>query len=839
MSDQVKVYEIAEEVGTTSAEVISKASDLNINLVSPQSAVPFEIAEEISKYIMTGESELKKEDMSDEVQNEQKIKRDGLKIVDKRETKELEEKEKKLKQFHQKLMDEKDKFIQDKQNFEIYKQSEESKLKEKLLAEELNYKTKLSEERIKQLTQLKNDFLENIKTEYSNVNLKLDELTQKEIKLIQWHQELEESKKKLVQEKDFYEFNKEKILNEYKLEIEQKKEMFIIHHEEEKIKKQEEFNKNLEKIYQEKEKEITQLSDELIKKESELKIKQNELIARDKFLDEQEKTLLKEAQDKVEMEIKSYRNKIEHNETVINQLNEERNNLQENLNDIEKYEGRELVEELEEKRLDNIRLKKLLEIKSEEKNKLQGQRDSEFYGFEEQIKNLLKENQNLQIENKYIVQLQNENEKLIEKNKEIEYWKEEKNIVSQRLTDLQNLFSSTGESKVRIESIKKETYLKKQLNYKIFTTNEIEYLDKISLNMKEYGVEYPRRLVNAFHTALKCAEFSPLTVLSGVSGTGKSELPKLYSHFGGFNFLSEAVQPNWDSPESMIGFYNTIENKFDSTNILKFLLQTSQSKNDSEFGLYESMNMILLDEMNLSHIELYFAEFLSKFELRRGTSGVNIDIKLGTAMKYPIPLDKNLLWIGTMNEDETTKSLSDKVLDRSFAINFPRPDKLKSRIEIKKLEDIKQFEYLDRNIWDNWIQKKSIFTNDKYEIIEKYKNITNQINKELSSTGKAIGHRVWQSMEYYIQNHPLVSANINDDIELSKHVKLAFEEQLVQKVMPKLRGIETHGKEREVLQNINSMLNQEEFKITEDFELSMSNPYGQFIWNSANYLKED
>lgn len=839
MSDQVKVYEIAEEVGTTSAEVISKASDLNINLVSPQSAVPFEIAEEISKYIMTGESELKKEDMSDEVQNEQKIKRDGLKIVDKRETKELEEKEKKLKQFHQKLMDEKDKFIQDKQNFEIYKQSEESKLKEKLLAEELNYKTKLSEERIKQLTQLKNDFLENIKTEYSNVNLKLDELTQKEMKLIQWHQELEESKKKLVQEKDFYEFNKEKILNEYKLEIEQKKEMFIIHHEEEKIKKQEEFNKNLEKIYQEKEKEITQLSDELIKKESELKIKQNELIARDKFLDEQEKTLLKEAQDKVEMEIKSYRNKIEHNETVINQLNEERNNLQENLNDIEKYEGRELVEELEEKRLDNIRLKKLLEIKSEEKNKLQGQRDSEFYGFEEQIKNLLKENQNLQIENKYIVQLQNENEKLIEKNKEIEYWKEEKNIVSQRLTDLQNLFSSTGESKVRIESIKKETYLKKQLNYKIFTTNEIEYLDKISLNMKEYGVEYPRRLVNAFHTALKCAEFSPLTVLSGVSGTGKSELPKLYSHFGGFNFLSEAVQPNWDSPESMIGFYNTIENKFDSTNILKFLLQTSQSKNDSEFGLYESMNMILLDEMNLSHIELYFAEFLSKFELRRGTSGVNIDIKLGTAMKYPIPLDKNLLWIGTMNEDETTKSLSDKVLDRSFAINFPRPDKLKSRIEIKKLEDIKQFEYLDRNIWDNWIQKKSIFTNDKYEIIEKYKNITNQINKELSSTGKAIGHRVWQSMEYYIQNHPLVSANINDDIELSKHVKLAFEEQLVQKVMPKLRGIETHGKEREVLQNINSMLNQEEFKITEDFELSMSNPYGQFIWNSANYLKED
>lgn len=136
-------------------------------------------------------------------------------------------------------------------------------------------------------------------------------------------------------------------------------------------------------------------------------------------------------------------------------------------------------------------------------------------------------------------------------------------------------------------------------------------------------------------------------------------------------------------------------------------------------------------------------------------------------------------------------------------------------------------------------KKKSIFTNENSELINKYKNITNKINKELSQTGKAIGHRVWQSMEFYIQNHPQVISNIYNHVELEKYVKRAFEEQLVQKVMPKLRGIETHGKEKEILQNINGILNQEEFKMTEDFELSMSNPYGQFIWNSANYLKED
>jgi len=94
-------------------------------------------------------------------------------------------------------------------------------------------------------------------------------------------------------------------------------------------------------------------------------------------------------------------------------------------------------------------------------------------------------------------------------------------------------------------------------------------------------------------------------------------------------------------------------------------------------------------------------------------------------------------------------------------------------------------------------------------------------------------------MEYYISNHPLVKSNIDNEDELQKNIKLAFEDQLVQKIMPKLRGIEVHGKEKESLMSIKNILNQNDFKITEDFELSMDNPYGQFIWNSANYLKED
>ena len=404
---------------------------------------------------------------------------------------------------------------------------------------------------------------------------------------------------------------------------------------------------------------------------------------------------------------------------------------------------------------------------------------------------------------------------------------------------MNQLFTQAKEKKLRVEDIKREPYLKRKLENEINTTDEIKWLDAMEKNMKEYGIEYPKRLLYSFHTALKSADYSPLTVLSGVSGIGKSELPKLYSHFGGFNFLNEAVQPTWDSPESMLGYYNTIENKFDSYNILKFLLQASQSKNDMPFGWNEGMNMILLDEMNLSHIELYFAEFLSKFEQRRGAKGINIDIKLGAGMNYPLPLVKNVLWIGTMNEDETTKSLSDKVLDRSFSINFPRPEKLLSRAKLRNLNEIKEFEYLHKDTWNKWVQTKSLFVDDKKEILEKYRKISNKINKELTPTGRAIGHRVWQSMEYYINNHPLVIQNIGDDDLLVKNVKLAFEEQLVQKIMPKLRGIGTHGKEKDVLSSIRDILQKDDFKITEDFELSMDNTYGQFIWNSANYLKGD
>ena len=157
--------------------------------------------------------------------------------------------------------------------------------------------------------------------------------------------------------------------------------------------------------------------------------------------------------------------------------------------------------------------------------------------------------------------------------------------------------------------------------------SESDWLQSVAQQCDDYGLHFNPRILKAFHTSLKTAEMSPLTVLAGVSGTGKSELPRLYSHFGGLYFEPLSVQPNWDSQESMLGFFNSIDNRFDAQPVLRFLAQSQKpwlpatNEHDGYPGLADAVCMVLLDEMNLAHPELYFAEFLSKLELRRGKRG--------------------------------------------------------------------------------------------------------------------------------------------------------------------------------------------------------------------------
>ncbi|WP_240333233.1 restriction endonuclease [Helicobacter suis] len=606
------------------------------------------------------------------------------------------------------------------------------------------------------------------------------------------------------------------------------------------------FNENTNKAMQELKAKGDELAEHL-KKESELNLREQQVQAKEQALDNFETKIKDEAREEVREEIELYQRQIEEQKKCNERLRDEVGEIYTLKDALYRCQQEERYKQLESLEKENERLGQDLKKQQEEHNDLK-------LAYE----NLTKE------ENKTIMNLQAENKRLRDRAGELEstegelrHLKEDKerlkrevDILNQEILardeKIQNLLSqyesTAKQTEGRINSVldQIQRHAHPDLNHeRLELTNEIEYLTHIQTGIANLGIIYPTRLLYAFHTALKSATYSPLSVLLGVSGTGKSELPKLYAYFGGFNFLAQPVQPTWDSPESMMGYFNMVEDKFDSTEILRFFVQTTYSSSfitnnteDKDFGLQEGMNLILLDEMNLAHIEQYFAEFLSKLEQKRtGIGVVNIGIKLGTGIFWERPLGDNLLWVGTMNEDESTKALSDKVLDRAFCLNFPRPKKLQGlKLQQENQENPYTFKYLPKEIWEKW--QKERFLGD----LERYNKLASQINKELTKTGRAIGHRVWQGIEFYMRSHPLVLHYQNEDKKRDLALKFAFEEQVVQKIVPKLRGLEMEDTGKTTLDAIKVLLEQEKLDLKTDFENAIKNDYRQFIWNSADYL---
>lgn len=591
---------------------------------------------------------------------------------------------------------------------------------------------------------------------------------------------------------------------------------------------------------------------ELDELKDELEYQKQRLQSSKERLEERETNLNVEVDRLVESERVQLRKSIEQKDIEIKRYIEDSTSLQELLNTYKKLEHDlgedpqkvkdELAKQVETiKSLQNDLANRPL-LAQEEFNRIKSEKDS----LEQACNRLSEENRSLstirkgreELEEK-IADLERRNKILSDQRDNIEAYN---NKLQEDLERLQASYERGEEREERIKHIEKPL---DQIPYKERAPdddiNEIQWLNDIQDKFDLVGFNFPSRILKAFHTSLKTAEWSPITVLAGVSGTGKSKLPELYAQFGGLNFLNTPVQPNWDSMESMLGFYNSIDNYFDAQPVLRFLAQSQLPPSEHyPNGLSDVMNLVLLDEMNLAHIELYFADFLSKLEERRGKKTVpNIPVKIGAKQDpYLIPMGRNVLWVGTMNQDETTKSLSDKVLDRGVVINFPRPERLE---RMKKLSDPSSHasKLISKKQWGRWWAEKSSFNDDQ---ITPYKLFVEEMNISLSKVGRALGHRVWQSIEYYMSNYPdvLEAQRNNDDASLVKAMKVAFEDQLVQKVMPKLRGIETRGKSKsDCLDKIRTQLVNDDYTIIDDFDLACEFGYGQFIWNSANYLKDD
>ena len=364
--------------------------------------------------------------------------------------------------------------------------------------------------------------------------------------------------------------------------------------------------------------------------------------------------------------------------------------------------------------------------------------------------------------------------------------------------------------------------------------DEHNWLEHIRVQSKKSGIHFNERQLMAYHTSLKIGEWSPLVVLSGVSGTGKSELPKQYAIHGGMQFLSVPVKPDWDSPASLFGYYNSIENKFEATELIRALYQMQRNK---KTPWSDSMLMVLLDEMNLAHPEQYFADLLSKFEESRNTDrDPSYEIALGAGERPEmLNIGRNVLWTGTMNEDETTKGLSDKVIDRSMLITFPCPKELYGR-NTNKLE--KPQLTLSHARWELWKQSALHSEDDRIiDLINDRKKMIEQINIEMSEMGRNLGHRVWQSIQNYILNYPLVIAAGKCQGDMTDAVQQAFCDALAFKMMPKLRGLEVNGYNERHLKKIKQYLNEGASELSTDFDKACSMTSEIFQWNSAEFME--
>jgi 5-methylcytosine-specific restriction enzyme B len=183
------------------------------------------------------------------------------------------------------------------------------------------------------------------------------------------------------------------------------------------------------------------------------------------------------------------------------------------------------------------------------------------------------------------------------------------------------------------------------------------------------GASFPSHLIARLDAGLwhnSCRHFA---VLAGLSGAGKTLLARCYALalWAGEDvptqgLLTLPVQPGWHDPSSLLGYVNPlVSNTYMRTGFLDFLLQAA--------GDPSRPYTIVLDEMNLSHPEQYLAPLLSAMETGEAIEFHTSDEEI-TGVPPSIPYPANLVLIGTVNMDETTHGLSDKVLDRACVLDF-------------------------------------------------------------------------------------------------------------------------------------------------------------------------
>ena len=292
-----------------------------------------------------------------------------------------------------------------------------------------------------------------------------------------------------------------------------------------------------------------------------------------------------------------------------------------------------------------------------------------------------------------------------------------------------------------------------------------------------------------------------------------TEKTKLITHFeGSSKYIIVPVGANWTDNTNIVGYYNVITEDYQSTPAYELIKQAQDDPDNPYF--------LILDEMNLSHVERYFADFLSAIE-----SGEEIPL-YGEDKTLKLP--DNLFIIGTVNVDETTYMFSPKVLDRANTIEFDTLQAWEYMVSDPSDNDFEgDIEYLQSPLMGSDISNlniedlKEIFTQISYNGDSLWDTLAIELTafqETLQGSSFDFGFRVINEILRFM----VVAWRYEKSPEDWDNWERYFDAQIKQKILPKL-----HGSEKaigSVLTNLfnlclidrNNNENPKNFNITED-----------------------
>lgn len=310
---------------------------------------------------------------------------------------------------------------------------------------------------------------------------------------------------------------------------------------------------------------------------------------------------------------------------------------------------------------------------------------------------------------------------------------------------------------------------------------EKELLQGLEQYVAAQGFTYPPLLLRNYYVALKT---KPFVILSGLSGTGKTQLTRLFAAALTGNipqqYLLLPVRPDWTDSTALLGYHNILagpEGRYVSTRFLDFLREAGRRENAGR------AYFVCLDEMNLARVEHYFADLLSALEMPQP------EITLQSDKTVPIP--PNFFVTGSVNVDETTYAFSRKVLDRANTIEFREVDlsALGSPSGIPPVPDAKHWQalFLAQRVPDVATAQRKLDGID-VGLVERVLSLLTALNEALSLSQLPFGYRVRNEVLLYIANSFDVAGEGLLDGDTARNLETALDFQILQKVLPRLSG---------------------------------------------------